>query len=148
MSDHNATSGELPFGPRILPASDPGEVPQGFYPLRLALPAFGRVLDLTRPEMIAGRHSEADIQLTHPEVSRRHCKFVFRDGAWSVVDLNSVNGVFVNEEPAPNRRLESFDMIRIGRFVLVVQPPAGTDADGTHILRFPPPMPVERRKAS
>lgn len=148
MSEQNGVRGDEPFGPRIVPASDAGEMPPGFYQLRLALPAFGRVLDLPRPDMVAGRHSEADIHLPHPEISRRHCRFVFRDGGWDVVDLNSVNGVFVNEERTTTRRLEPFDMIRIGRFVLVVQPPAGTDADGTAILRFPPPMPVERRKAS
>jgi pSer/pThr/pTyr-binding forkhead associated (FHA) protein len=139
----------LQFVPRVLPVSDFGELPAGFYPLRLVLPALGRVLELTRPEMIAGRHSEADIHLAHPEVSRRHCRFVFHDGAWEIEDLDSLNGVFVNDENVTRRILRPGDIVRIGAFTLVVQLASENDADGAAVLRrIANAIPAERRKAS
>src|SRR5258707_482200 len=68
-------------------------------PLRLVLQPSGLQIELTGPEMLLGRHSSADIRLPLPDVSRRHCRFVFLDGRWQVFDLNSLNGVFVNDQP-------------------------------------------------
>ena len=53
--------------------------------------AYGQAAD-----MLIGRHSQADIRLPLPDVSRRHCRFFFGEGVWQVLDLNSLNGVFLN----------------------------------------------------
>ena len=149
MPDTNDPDAQLPFVPRVLPASDAGEMPVGFEPLRLALPDYGRVLDLSRPELVAGRHSRCDIHLSHPEVSRRHCRFVFLDGAWAVEDRNSLNGIYVNDEKVMRHQLRHGDIIRIGGFTLVVQPSAATEADGAAVLRsIADALPAERRRAS
>src|SRR2546423_3973024 len=53
-----------------------------FIPMTLVLQPNGLKVELTRPEMLLGRHSGADLRLPMPDVSRRHCRFVFQDGVW------------------------------------------------------------------
>src|SRR5229473_2849513 len=91
-----AKGAELPSpGPQYPRPCDP-EPPSAFIPLKLILQPNGPVLELTRPDTLMGRHSEADVRLPLPDVSRRHCRFLFADGAWQIFDLDSLNGVFVN----------------------------------------------------
>jgi pSer/pThr/pTyr-binding forkhead associated (FHA) protein len=101
-------------------AHNHGPCPPDFVPLRLVLQPGGMVIELTRPDMTVGRHSEAEIRLPLPDVSRRHCRFVFGNGNWVVMDLNSLNGVFVNEEPVGHATLKQGDRIRIGGFIFAV----------------------------
>jgi predicted component of type VI protein secretion system len=91
-----------------------------FVPLRLVLQPGGQALDCTRPDLIVGRHSSADVRLPLPDVSRRHCRLVCADGSWQVLDLNSLNGVFVNGERIRQATLRHQDMLRVGGFLLQV----------------------------
>jgi pSer/pThr/pTyr-binding forkhead associated (FHA) protein len=95
--------------------------PDGFIPLRLALGVGGMSVTLTRPDMLLGRHSDADIKLPLPDVSRRHCRFIWTEGEWRVHDLQSTNGVFVNEDRVTVSNLCHDDQIRIGSYVFTVQ---------------------------
>ena len=70
--------------------------------------------------MVLGRHSEADVRLPLPDVSRRHCRFVFSAGHWRVIDLGSLNGIYVNGEPVQQAELHHSDTLRIGGFVFEV----------------------------
>jgi hypothetical protein len=107
----------------------PLPVPADFVPLRLILQPSGAAVELTQPDMLLGRHSLADVRLPLPDVSRRHCRFFFGQGAWQVLDLNSLNGVFVNGEPIRQTILRQGDLIRIGGFTFAVDlSGAGTDA--------------------
>jgi hypothetical protein len=100
-----------------------------FVPLRLVLEPTGAAIDLTRPDMLAGRHSEADIRLPLPDVSRRHCRFVCVEGCWQVIDLNSLNGVYVNDEQVLQAPLQQGDRVRIGGFTFIVDLPVPEDAE-------------------
>ncbi len=95
--------------------------PAGFLPLRLSLQPGGTSVELTRPEVIVGRHSDADVRLRSPEVSRRHCRFVFAEGQWQVFDLNSMNGVWVNGLRVQRAILQSKDVLHIGSYDFEVQ---------------------------
>jgi pSer/pThr/pTyr-binding forkhead associated (FHA) protein len=95
-------------------------VPADFIPLRLILQPSGASIELTQPDLLLGRHSQADIRLPLPDVSRRHCRFLFVQGIWQVIDLNSLNGVFLNEEPIRQATVQQGDMLRIGGFTFVV----------------------------
>src|SRR4051812_10993697 len=53
-----------------------------FAPLRLLLQSGGLILQFTRPDMVLGRHSEADVRLPLPDVSRKHCRFLHAQGLW------------------------------------------------------------------
>jgi pSer/pThr/pTyr-binding forkhead associated (FHA) protein len=104
------------------PHKDLGQdLPLGFIPLRLLLLPGGLPIELTRPDMLVGRHSDADIRLALPDVSRRHCRFVFQHGQWKVIDLNSLNGVFVNDERMQEATLYNGDEVRLGGFTFAVR---------------------------
>ena len=66
-------------------------------------------------------HSEADIRVAYPDVSRRHCRLAFQDGYWHIVDLNSLNGLFVNGERIHEAVLLEGDLIRLGSVIMEVQ---------------------------
>jgi pSer/pThr/pTyr-binding forkhead associated (FHA) protein len=95
-------------------------VPADFIPLRLVLQPSGATVELTQPDMLIGRHSQADIRLPLPDVSRRHCRFIFGGGIWQVLDLNSLNGVFLNDRPIRQAALQQGDLLRIGGFTFAV----------------------------
>jgi pSer/pThr/pTyr-binding forkhead associated (FHA) protein len=88
--------------------------------LRLLLQPGGTVVELNHPDLLLGRHSQADVRLPLPDVSRRHCRFQYVNGSWHVLDLNSLNGVFVNDQRVEQAVLCQGDHIRIGGFTFVV----------------------------
>lgn len=98
------------------PGARPHTEPVNFVPLRLVLQESGVAVELTRADMLVGRHSEADIRLPLPDVSRRHCRFVFVDGCWHVHDLKSLNGTFLNDAPVENALVCHGDTVRVGGF--------------------------------
>src|SRR5262245_58027385 len=71
--------------------------------------------------VVIGRLSEAELQLSHASVSRRHATIRVDDGAMRVADLGSHNGTRVNGELVQeSRMLESGDVVSVGDVVLVV----------------------------
>jgi len=88
-----------------------------FAPLQLVLVPTGLSVELTKTDQIVGRHSTADVRLPLGDVSRRHCRFVFAAGLWKVIDLDSMNGVYVNDERVKEVVLKHGDRIRIGSFI-------------------------------
>jgi hypothetical protein len=67
----------------------------------------------------AGRHPDSDIFLDDVTVSRRHVEFR-RDGAgFSVYDVGSLNGTYVNRERIDSAALSGGDEVQIGKFRLV-----------------------------
>jgi hypothetical protein len=92
-------------GPAVLELMDSGEVS----------PAF----DLGSRTVQIGRISENDIVLPDPNVSRVHARVELRDGSYSITDLESTNGTWVNEKRVDSARLRENDVIRLGstRFI-------------------------------
>src|SRR3954447_4653707 len=67
----------------------------------------------------AGRHPESDIFLDDVTVSRRHAEF-HRDGdGFSVSDVGSLNGTYLNRERIESAPLTGGDEVQIGKFRLV-----------------------------
>jgi pSer/pThr/pTyr-binding forkhead associated (FHA) protein len=67
----------------------------------------------------AGRHPDSDIFLDDVTVSRRHVEFR-RDGAgFTVHDVGSLNGTYVNRERIDSATLAGGDEVQIGKFRLV-----------------------------
>ena len=60
-----------------------------------------------------GRDKKCDYQVASTRVSRLHCKFVGRRGAFSVEDLESRQGTFVNGAKVTSRALRSGDVVMI-----------------------------------
>lgn len=67
----------------------------------------------------AGRHPESDIFLDDVTVSRRHAEFYRRDSGFSVRDVGSLNGTYVNRERIEEVSLAGGDEVQIGKFRLV-----------------------------
>ena len=71
---------------------------------------------------VAGRHPDADIFLDHVTVSRKHAEFVRVGQSYTVRDLGSMNGIFVNGDRVESSNLESGSEVLIGKFRLTFYP--------------------------
>jgi putative nucleotidyltransferase with HDIG domain len=89
----------------------------------LFIPADGRVFPVRpgRPLTI-GRMPQCDIQIEDQAVSRRHCTIEAAPDSLLVVDLQSANGTFVNEEMIDRATLAPGDRLRVGGTVLDCRP--------------------------
>jgi pSer/pThr/pTyr-binding forkhead associated (FHA) protein len=67
----------------------------------------------------AGRHPESDIFLDDVTVSRRHAEFYRQGTMFSVRDVGSLNGTYVNRERIDEAGLSGGDEVQIGKFRLV-----------------------------
>jgi len=67
----------------------------------------------------AGRHPESDIFLDDVTVSRRHAEFVRNGERFSVRDVGSLNGTYLNRERIDDAKLSNGDEVQIGKFRLV-----------------------------
>jgi pSer/pThr/pTyr-binding forkhead associated (FHA) protein len=75
---------------------------------------------LDHPVTSAGRHPDSDILLDDITVSRRHAEFrLDEDGNWTVADVGSLNGIYVNRQPVDSTVLGNNDQVQIGKFRLV-----------------------------
>jgi DNA-binding NtrC family response regulator len=91
--------------------------------LALVGPRRGVALDLER-RLVVGRGATADLMLIDEKVSREHCAFEPAGEGWTVGDLNSRNGTWVNgERVAAPVRLKAGDQVGVGDSVLVFDPP-------------------------
>ncbi|MCS6849705.1 MAG: FHA domain-containing protein [Gemmataceae bacterium] len=95
-------------------------------PLRLVLTSGNRTIDVRRPNVVVGRHSRADIRLPAPDISRRHCRLLYVDGRWHIVDLGSLNGTYVNGRRVERAVLNHQDVVQIGSLMLVADIPSET----------------------
>jgi hypothetical protein len=67
----------------------------------------------------AGRHPESDIFLDDITVSRRHVEFAPADDGYTIRDVGSLNGTYVNRERIDEAPLQPGDEVQIGKFKLV-----------------------------
>lgn len=74
---------------------------------------------LDKDRTSAGRHPESDIFLDDVTVSRRHAEFARHGGTFSVRDVGSLNGTYVNRQRIDQAGLSGGDEVQIGKFRLV-----------------------------
>jgi FHA domain/zinc-ribbon domain len=68
---------------------------------------------------LVGRHPDSDIFLDDVTVSRRHAEFYRHGGTFSVRDVGSLNGTYVNRERIEEAILTAGDEVQVGKFRLV-----------------------------
>jgi len=68
---------------------------------------------------LVGRHPDSDIFLDDVTVSRRHAEFYRQGGRFTVRDVGSLNGTYVNRERIEEADLSGGDEVQIGKFRLV-----------------------------
>jgi len=67
----------------------------------------------------AGRHPDSDIFLDDVTVSRRHAEFRRAGAEFTVSDVGSLNGTYLNRERIESATLAGGDEVQIGKFRLV-----------------------------
>jgi ABC-type multidrug transport system ATPase subunit/pSer/pThr/pTyr-binding forkhead associated (FHA) protein len=94
----------------------------------------GASYELAQGETVIGRSGEADLQLKHPEISRRHCKLTWAGGqTCTIEDLRSrwgtkINGAAISSEVATP--VQPGDRIHVGPVIIYLGfgPPPGAAA--------------------
>ena len=72
-------------------------------------------LEVNAAHCIIGRErAAADVVLRDPNVSRRHAELTFTGSDWSIEDLNSTNGTFVNNRRITRCQLRNGDLLTFG----------------------------------
>ncbi|OZG53246.1 FHA domain-containing protein [Pseudoscardovia radai] len=74
---------------------------------------------LDEDRVTVGRDASSDIMLDDGTVSRQHAVFVRKDGHYSIEDVGSLNGTYVNRRRVDSAQLKSGDELMIGKFRLV-----------------------------
>jgi hypothetical protein len=126
-------------GARLLPDA-PGETTESFTPDEVADDAAG-VLEKTgfrgpalvvrsgggragetffpnEGRSLVGRSPECDIFLDDVTVSRKHAELEHEGERWTIRDLGSLNGTFVNRKRIESTELEDDDEVQIGKYRL------------------------------
>ena len=78
----------------------------------------GDPIPLLKKQLLAGRRESCDIVLRFANVSAHHCQLSVEDGYWYVRDLQSRNGIKINDvriEKDQQRRLDPGDTLAIAK---------------------------------
>ncbi len=70
-------------------------------------------------EVLIGRHASADIRIPDLSVSRYHAMMTVSDGVWTIKDMGSKSGVYVNGALVKEARLRENDIINLGNRRLI-----------------------------
>ena len=79
----------------------------------------GTTFSLHTDEVSIGRESANLVSLNHRSVSRRHCLIKRQSDEFTIVDLDSYNGTFVNGIPIKEHTLAHSDQVRVGSIALL-----------------------------
>jgi hypothetical protein len=79
----------------------------------------GEAFTLDRSQTTIGRSPECDIFLDDVTVSRRHAVVSHENEVFSIEDLGSLNGTFLNRSRIDRDTLENGDEVQIGKYRLV-----------------------------
>src|SRR5215213_10852220 len=91
----------------------------------------GRTFDLTGDGLAIGRHPSNDLAIPDAAVSRHHCVLRRTPSGWSVADLDSRQGTFVNSRPVHEEELRDRDVLGIGdsTFLVLLGGPAAEEKE-------------------
>ncbi len=79
----------------------------------------GKQFELSKPVISVGRDASNDIRLHDTEVSRRHAEFRLQGDGYTLFDVGSANGTFVNNQKTGAAVLQAGDHIGLGQTLLV-----------------------------
>lgn len=82
-------------------------------------PNSGSRFALDEPLVTAGRHPDSMIFLDDITVSRRHAEIRKAEAGYTVADVGSLNGTYLNRERVEEAVLHDGDEVQIGTFKLV-----------------------------
>src|ERR671918_3074782 len=82
-------------------------------------PLKGSTFSLTEAEVSIGRDISNSISIIDPLLSRKHCKIYKEGDNFKIIDLDSRNGIFVNDIPTSGTILRHCDEIELGDSVFL-----------------------------
>jgi hypothetical protein len=135
-----AAPGASPAGAPPMPSAPPpgvrpGPSPMGSRPGAAPGPAAGGRMrhwieingarhQISRPTLVLGRSTEADVRIDDPGVSRRHCEI--RTGTPSTIqDLGSTNGIVVDGQHTTRATLRDGSRIVVGSTTIIYRQAEG-----------------------
>ena len=95
-------------------------------------PTAGEIYPIEQDEVVLGRESGVDILIDSPGISRRHARIFVENDQYTLEDLGSSNGTFLNGERLRGRLvLKPGDEIRLGRTVALIYEAEQPQVDAT-----------------
>ncbi len=106
-------------------------------------PTPGKIFPLEQDVITIGREADNAIVVNDAEVSRKHVQFVFQDGKFTITDLGSTNGTFVNGQRLVGQRvLEPGEFISLGEQIsFLFEAALVVDPNATMLSSQPPAFP-------
>ena len=110
----------------------------------------GTRFELDRDTVSLGREASNSIQMHDTEVSRRHAEIRREGSLYTLIDLGSSNGSYVNGQRVQHQELSSGDRVQVGRTLMLFTDPGdgsledisskidiirGAGSDGSRIVR-------------
>jgi len=99
----------------------------------------GRRLTLTAKTYTLGRKRDLDLPLDDGMCSGEHAALRFTDGKWTIVDLDSSNGTWLNETKISSSVLSTGDLVQLGGTGFIFH---GDGVAGKKSADTPPPPPL------
>ncbi|MGW7073259.1 FhaA domain-containing protein [Streptomyces sp. NPDC054855] len=118
--------GGRPGGPTPVPnrPQGPGAGPLPGAQVRRWIEINGNRHQISRPTLVLGRSTDADVRIDDPGVSRRHCEI--RTGTPSTIqDLGSTNGIVVDGQHTTRATLRDGSRIVVGQTTIVYRQAEG-----------------------
>lgn len=120
---------EYPFAPDALDAASTVGLPIPLAPAQaisrpcvlqqIRGPLAPQVIELDRDILIVGRAEDVDIKVPSSALSRRHVRLERYQGSYRVIDLDSSNGVYLNEIRVHSAVLRDSDTLQLGNAVFI-----------------------------
>lgn len=85
-----------------------------------------RVITLDQEENIIGRSTENAVTIDDPAASSRHCAILRKENSYTLRDLNSTNGTYLNGAQVTEVPLAPGDVLTVGSVRMTVE---GDDID-------------------
>ena len=92
-------------------------------------PDMGKRFPLSRSETVLGRGADCDIQVDRDSVSRRHARVLRSGEIWSIEDLQSTNGSYINDAQVTQAALRDGDFVRVDVAIFKFLAGAGIEAN-------------------
>lgn len=114
------------------------------FKLKISTQGKEKIEEINKGTIFIGRSQENDLVLPVPSVSKRHARFLIKDGRYVLMDLGSTNGTFVNGKQINGPVVvKPNDVISIGEYEIVLLSSAPKPATSEIKQKTPPPPPVE-----
>jgi pSer/pThr/pTyr-binding forkhead associated (FHA) protein len=139
-----------PLSLRLATASEiAAQLDKQFVPRLIGVLPSGEKLEIpvNQQEIAIGKAPHNKVVLNDPTVSGTHAALIARDGGYSIVDLGSSNGTFVNGARVTNDAwtLQHGDKLQLGKVLLTFRNPAETVENKTARLSLEALEEIRRR---